>query len=189
MYQTTDFKKGLRVEFEGKVYTVIKSEHTNPGKGAAFIKTKLKNLATGAVIERTFKSGVNTKASDPELEEKEMEYMYSDMNGFHFMDQSSYESIELSKQQVGDSMNFLHEGVKLTILYHKQRPISIELPNFVILKVKETDPGLRGDTSSGGLKKAIMETGHQLNVPLFIKESELIKVDTRTGEYVERAKL
>ena len=188
MYQTTDFKKGLKIELEGKVYMVVKSEHTNPGKGAAFIKTKLKNLASGAVIERTFKTGVNTKASDPNLDEKEVEYMYGDQSGFYFMDQTSYETIQLSEEQVNKSRFFLVEGIKLTILYHKGFPISMELPNFVDLRVRQTDPGLRGDTSGGGLKKAVLETGFQLNVPLFIKENELIKIDTRTGTYVERAR-
>ena len=117
-----------------------------------------------------------------------MEYMYGDQEGHHFLDQSSYETITLNNDQVGDAVNYLQEGIKIAILYFNERPISLELPNFVQLKVAETDPGLKGDTASGGMKKAIMETGLQVNVPLFIKEGELLKIDTRTGEYVERVK-
>ena len=123
-----------------------------------------------------------------DLEEKEMEYLYDDMEGFNFMDQESYETIHVTKDQVSESKDFLREGVRCTILYYNKRPISIEFPNFVNLRVRQTDPGLKGDTASGGLKKAIMETGLQLNVPLFIKEDEVLKVDTRTRDYVERVK-
>ena len=188
MYQTTDLKKNLKVEMEGKVFVILKADHTNPGKGSAFVKCKLKNLENGAVIERTFKSGVTTGINKPDLDEKEVEYMYSDKDGFNFMDQQSYETIYVNEEQVGDSKNYLQEGIKLHVLFWNQRPISIDLPNFVELKVTETDPGLKGDSASGGMKKAIMETGLQINVPLFIKVDEVLKIDTRTGEYVERVK-
>jgi elongation factor P len=187
MYQTTDFRKGLKIEVEGKPYVIILSQHVNPGKGSAFVRTRLKNLETGQVLEKTFKAGVDT-ADRPDLEEREMEYMYSDTDGFHFMDQKTYESIQLTPDQVGESKDFMQEGIKLTILYYNGRPISLELPNFVVLRVTQTDPGLRGDTASGGTKKAVMETGAQINVPLFVKEGELLKIDTRNGEYVERVK-
>ena len=170
------------------MFVILKSDHVNPGKGSAFVKTRLKNLETGSVIEKTFKSGVSTGAIAPDLEEKEMEYLYDDMEGFNFMDQESYETIHVTKDQVSESKDFLREGVRCTILYYNKRPISIEFPNFVNLRVRQTDPGLKGDTASGGLKKAIMETGLQLNVPLFIKEDEVLKVDTRTRDYVERVK-
>lgn len=187
MYQTTDFRKGLKVECDGKPFIIVESQHVNPGKGSAFVRTRLKNLETGQVIERTFKAGVDTLGI-PDMEEKEMEYMYSDQDGYNFMDQGTYESIHLTNDQVGDSKNYLQEGIRLFVLYWNGRPISIELPNFVALKVKQTDPGLKGDTATGGMKKAIMETGLQVNVPLFIKEEELLKIDTRTGEYMERVK-
>lgn len=187
MYQTTDFRKGLKIEIEGKPYQIVDFQHVNPGKGSAFVRTRIKNLETGQVIERTFKAGVET-VETPDMEEKEMEFMYSDMEGFHFMDQSNYESICLSNDQVGDSKFYLQEGIKIKILYYNARPLSLDLPFFVNLKVKETDPGLKGDTASGGMKKAVMETGLQTNVPLFIKEGELLKIDTRTGEYSERVK-
>lgn len=188
MFQTTDLKKGLKIELEGKPYVIIKSDHTNPGKGSAFVKAKLRNLETGSVIERTFKSGVTTGATKPDLDDKEVEYMYDDPEGFNFMDQKSYETIHLTKEQVGDEAGYLQEGIHLKVLFYNGRPISIELPNFVNLRIKETDPGLKGDTAQGGSKQAIMETGLQVNVPLFIQQDEVIKIDTRTGEYVERVK-
>jgi elongation factor P len=188
MLDTTDFRKGLKLELEDKVYIVIKSDFTNPGKGSAFVKAKLKNLESGSVIERTFKSGVSTGCKKADLDHKEVEYMYSDADGFNFMDQSTFESIHLTTDQVGEAKDYLQEGIKLDLLYFRGKPISIELPNFVVLRVTETDPGLKGDTAAGGMKKAVMETGLQINVPLFVKENELLKIDTRNGEYVERVK-
>jgi elongation factor P len=186
-YQTTDFRNGLKIEIDGKPYIVVSFAHTNPGKGSAFVKAKIKNLVTGQVLERTFKSGVDT-VDQPDMVEKEMEYTYSDMDGYNFMDQETYESIHLAHEQVGDSKLYLQEGIHVDILYFNERPISIDLPNFVELKVTETDPGLKGDTAQGGNKKAILETGLQVSVPLFINEDEVLKIDTRTGEYVERVK-
>jgi elongation factor P len=188
MYQTTDFRKNLKIELEGKVYNILKSDHTNPGKGSAFVKVRMKNLETGQVLEKTFKSGVSTGCTAPNLEDKEMEYLYSDPEGFNFMDQDTYETVNLSAENIGDAVNYLQEGMRLSVLYWNGRPIDVELPNFVVLKVQETDPGLKGDTAQGGTKKAVMETGLQINVPLFIEENELLKIDTRTGEYVERVK-
>jgi elongation factor P len=187
MIDTTDMKKGVKIELEGKPYVILKAEFTNPGKGSAFVIVRIKNLETGQVMERTFKSGVSTNASVPDLEEKQVEYMYADTEGFNFMDQSNFETIHLTTEQVGDDRYYLQEGAKLAVLYYKARPINIELPNFIILKVTETDPGLKGDTAAGALKKAVMETGLQVRVPLFIKEGEMLKIDTRTGEYMERA--
>lgn len=188
MYDTTDLKKGLKVELEGKVFVITKSDFTNPGKGSAFVKCKLKNLENGNVIERTFKSGVTTGCSAPDCEEMEVEYMYDDPDGYNFMNQKTYETIHVSSELIGDSKGYLQEGIKLDLLFWKGKAISVQLPNFVVLEVTETDPGLKGDTASGGMKKAIMNTGLQVNVPLFIKEGELLKIDTRTGEYSERVK-
>lgn len=187
MYQTTDIRKGLKVEIDNKPYLVADFQHVNPGKGSAFVRTRLKNLETGQVLERTFKAGVDT-LKRPDIEEKTMEFMYEDHEGLNFMDQITFESIHLTKDQVGDSVNFMQEGIKVEIMYFNGKPIAVELPNFVQLVVKETDPGLRGDTATGGMKKAIMSTGVQINVPLFVKEGELLKIDTRTGEYIERVK-
>ncbi len=186
-FQTTDFRNGLKIEMDGKPFVIVTAKHVNPGKGSAFVKTRLKNLQTGQVLEKTFKAGVDT-VDKPDMEEKEMVYTYADQDGYNFMDQKTFESVHLSKDQVGDSSNYLQEEIKLSILYFNERPISIELPNFVGLKVIETDPGLKGDTAQGGTKKAIMDTGLQVNVPLFIERDEVLKIDTRTGEYVERMK-
>lgn len=186
-YQTTDLKKNLKVELDGRAYIIIKSDFTNPGKGSAFVKVKFKSLEDGRVSERTYKSGVSTGLLDPQIEQKEVEYMYKDKDGFNFMDQKSYETIHLPTDQVGESAKYLQEGIRLYLLYHKMRPISIELPNFVELEVVETDPGLKGDSATGGMKKAILQTGTQISVPLFIKVGEVVKVDTRSGEYIERA--
>lgn len=187
MYQTTDFRKGLKIEIEGKVYLMLESQHVNPGKGSAFVRTRLKNLETGQVIEKTFKAGVDT-ADAPDIEEREMGFMYHDMEGWHFMDQENYETITLSEEALGEPKFYLIEGSKVHVIFHKGRAISIDIPNFVNLKVIQTDPGLKGDTATGGSKKALMETKLQVNVPLFIKEGEVLKIDTRTGEYVERVK-
>lgn len=186
-YQTTDFRNGLKIAIEGKPYIVVTCQHINPGKGSAFVKARVKNLETGQVIEKTFKAGVDT-VDKPDMEEKEMEFSYSDQDGYNFMDQSTYEMIHLNHDYVGDAKNFLQEGIKVFVLYYNERPISIDLPNFVNLKVTETDPGLKGDTAQGGSKKAILETGLQVSVPLFINEGEILKIDTRSSEYVERAK-
>jgi elongation factor P len=188
MFSTTDLNKGRKIELEGKPYVIVKADFTNPGKGSAFVKCRIKNLETGQVIERTFKSGVATNCTEPDLDEREMEFMYADMEGFHFMDQNNYETVMVNNDQVGDAKNYLQEGIKVVVLYYKGNPIAIDLPNFVNLKITQTDPGLKGDTAQGGLKKAVMETGLQVNVPLFIKEGEVLKIDTRTGDYVERFK-
>lgn len=188
MIPTTALKKGLKIELDGKPFVILQSTHTNPGKGSAFVKIRIKNLETDAVIERTLKSGVDTGIERPDLDEKDVEYMYSDVDGFNFMCQETYETIHLTKNQVGDAKNFLQEGIRLVILFYKGLSISLEVPNFVNLRVVETDPGLKGDSASGGMKKAIMETGLQVNVPLFIKQEEVLKIDTRTSEYVERVK-
>lgn len=187
MYQTTDFRKGLKIEMEGKPWIIVDFQHVNPGKGSAFVRTRLRNLETNQSLEKTFKAGVDT-VGKPDMEEIEMEYNYSDPDGFNFMNQVNFEMVHLNHDQVGDYKYYLQEGIKVYILYYNARPISIELPNFINLKVETTDPGMKGDTAAGGSKKAIMETGLQVNVPLFIKEGEILKIDTRTGEYVERAK-
>lgn len=185
---TTELKKGIWIELDNKPFQIIKSDFTNPGKGSAFTICRIRNLETNAVIERTFKSGVATGVYEPDLEEKNVEYMYSDPDGFNFMDQETFETIHVTTEQAGTAAGYLQEGIKLDVLYYKGSPIAIDLPNFVVLKIAETDPGLKGDTAQGGTKVAKMETGLQVKVPLFIKEGEIIKIDTRTGEYIERAK-
>ncbi|MCY4643674.1 MAG: elongation factor P [Bacteriovoracales bacterium] len=187
MYQTTDFRNGLKIELEGRPFIIIQFQHVNPGKGSAFVRTKLKNLQTGQVLEKTFKAGVDT-AGKPNLDEREMEYLYGDREGHHFMDQKTFETVCLSEENVGDRALYLQEGLKVSILYFNERPITIELPNFVNLKVTETDPGLRGDTAQGGSKRAVLETGLAVNVPLFIDKGDILRIDTRKNEYIERVK-
>ncbi len=187
MFKTSDFRKNLKLEIDGKPFVIVDFQHTNPGKGSAFVKAKLKNLETGQLLEKTYKSGVDTFAK-PDLDEREMEFTYADGDGYNFMDQKTFESININHDVVGDAKNFMQESMRVDVLFYNERPISIELPNFVQLRVSETDPGLKGDTASGGLKKAILETGLQVNVPLFIKVGELLKIDTRSSDYVERVK-
>ena len=187
MYQTTDFRNGLKIELEGKPYIIVQFQHVSPGKGSAFVRTRLKNLATGQVLEKTFKAGVDT-ADKPDLDEREMEYLYGDQEGYHFMDQKTFETICLGRESMGDKVHYLQEGVRVSILYFNERPISVEVPNFVSLRVVETDPGLKGDTAQGGAKRAVLETGLTVSVPLFINEGDILKIDTRKDEYMERVK-
>ena len=184
MYSTSEFRKGLKIELDGKPYIMVDFQHVKPGKGGAFVRTKLKNLMTGAVIERTFRSG--EKADKPDLEEKEMQYLYKDDDGYQFMDMETFEQVFITADQVGESADFLKDGLELTVLYHDNKPISLELPNSVELKIIETKPGVKGDTASGGSKPAKLETGLVVQVPLFLEEGEVLRIDTRTGEYIER---
>lgn len=184
MYSTSDFRKGLKIELDGKPYIMVDFLHVKPGKGGAFVRTKLRNLATGAVIEKTFRSG--EKVERPDLEEKEMQYLYKDDDGYQFMDMETFDQVFITSDQVGESADYLKEGLELTVLYHDNLPISLELPNFVELVIIETKPGVKGDTASGGSKPAKLETGLVVQVPLFLEEGEILKIDTRTGEYIER---
>lgn len=184
MYSTADFRKGLKIEIEGKPYIIVDFLHVKPGKGGAFVRTKLKSLVTGAVLERTFRSG--EKVDRPRLEEKHMQYLYRDSDGFHFMDTDTYDQIFITSDHVGDSASFLSESLELTVLYHDGAPISLELPTFVELPIASTEPGVKGDTASGGTKPARLSTGLMVQVPLFVNEGDILKIDTRTGEYIER---
>ena len=184
MYSTTDFRRGLKIEYKGEPYEIIEFQHVKPGKGAAFVKTRMKNLLTGNVLDINFRSG--DKFEKPDLEEREMQFLYSDGSGYWFMDVETYDQISIPADNLGEKAGYLQEGIQVTILFYKGKAIDIELPNFVELKVVETEPGVRGDTVSGGSKPAKLETGLVVNVPLFINEGDVIKIDTRTGEYVER---
>ena len=184
MYSTSDFRKGLRIEIEGKPHIIVDFLHVKPGKGGAFVRTKLKNLITGNVIDKTFRSG--EKVDIPDLQEKTMQYLYNTEDEFYFMDQETYEQISLLADQLGENKGFLQEGITIDILFHNDQPIGVELPIFVELSVFTTDPGLKGDTASGGSKPATLETGTVVQVPLFIEEGDVVKIDTRTGEYIER---
>ncbi len=186
MYSTSDIRKGLKIELNGEPFTIIDFLHVKPGKGGAFIRTKLKNLKTGAVLDKTFRSG--EKFSKADLEEKDMQYLYNDGESYHFMDNETYEQISLSEDKIEFEKNFLKENVNVKVLFFKGDAISIEIPTFVELEVTHTEPGLKGDTASSASKPATVETGYTLNVPLFINIGDILKIDTRTGEYVERVK-
>jgi elongation factor P len=183
---TADFRKGLKIELEGEPYIITDFLHVKPGKGGAFVRTKLKSLVTGNVIDRTFRSG--EKMQTPELEEKTMQYLYREGDTYHFMDSDTYEQITLAGKLLGEDSRFLQENVEVKILFHNDQPIGVELPFFVELTIEQTEPGVKGDTASGGTKPATVETGAVIQVPLFLNEGDVIKVDTRTGEYIERAK-
>lgn len=185
MYHTTDFRKGLKIEMNGEPYIIVECQHVKPGKGAAMVKTRIKSLISGNVLDINFRSG--DKVDEPNLEQREMHYMYAEGDEFHFMDQKTYEQIMISLAQLGDSAEYLQENIDVKVLFHNDKPIGIDLPIFVLLRVVKTEPGIRGDTASGGSKPAELETGKVVQVPLFINEGEVLKIDTRTGEYVERA--
>jgi elongation factor P len=186
MYSTAEFKKGLKIELEGKPFVIVDFQHVKPGKGGAFVRTKLKNMLNGRVVEQTFRSG--EKVGRPDLEEKEMQYLYREGDNFVFMDNATYDQVYLSKDQIGEQSQFLQENITIKLLYFNKEPLGLELPNFVELRVTNTEPGFKGDTATGGNKPATLETGAVIQVPLFIAEGDLIKVDTRTGSYIERAK-
>ncbi len=184
MYTTSEFRNGLKIEFEGDPYIITYFQHVKPGKGGAFVRTKLKNLKTGAVIEHTFRSG--DKVDRPDLEEREMQFMYREGAHCHFMDTSSYEQIYLDEDHMGDAGQYLIENLPVKILFFRGEPIGIDIPFFIDLKIVECEPGVRGDTVSGGSKPAKLESGAVVSVPLFINVGDRINVDTRTGTYIER---
>ena len=184
MYETGEFRKGLKVEFEGSPYVIVDFQHVSPGKGAAFTRTKMKNLLTGNSIERNIRSG--EKVGVPNIEERQYQYMYSDNEGYHMMDQKNFEQIALSDAEVGDRKNFFQEGATISVLFYNEKPIAVEVPTFVALTIVDTQPGLRGDTVSGGSKPAKLETGAVVNIPLHLNEGDKIKIDTRDNSYVEK---
>jgi elongation factor P len=184
MYETGAFRKGLKIEFEGLPYVITDFQHVSPGKGAAFTRTKMKNLLTNNTIERNIRSG--EKVGVPNIEEKQYQYMYSDNEGYHLMDQKNFEQIALSEEQVGDQKNYFQEGANISVLFYNDKPIAVDVPTFVNLVIVETQPGLRGDTVTGGSKPAKLETGGVVNVPLHLNEGDKIKVDTRDNSYVEK---
>ncbi|NLG36432.1 MAG: elongation factor P [Clostridiales bacterium] len=185
MISAGDFRKGLTVDIEGQIYTIVEFQHVKPGKGAAFVRTKLKNVITGAVTERTFNP--SDKMNRAHIETKEMQYLYSDGELFYFMDNESYEQLPLEKEQVEEALPYIVENTNVTIRLYKGKAFSVQPPNFVILEVVETEPGLRGDTATNVTKQAVLETGATINVPLFINQGEKIRIDTRTHEYMDRA--
>ena len=187
MISTTEFRKGAKLLFRGEPYMVLDYQHVKPGKGGAFLRTKMKNMITGLVHEELFRSG--EKFESPDLAYKQMQYLYKDGDFYNFLDQDSFEQIPLTKDQIDDAIDYLKEQEIYTILYFEEKPIGITPPIFLNLKVTDTPPGIRGDTAQGGATKpATLETGLVIQVPLFVNEDDIIKVDTRDGKYVERVK-
>lgn len=184
MIMAGDFRKGVTVEIDGQVWAIADFQHVKPGKGAAFVRTRLKNVMTGAVLERTFSP--TDKYPKAHIETKEMQYLYSDGSLYYFMDVETYEQLPLNHDQVEDAIPFIIENETVKVRFYKGSPFSVEAPNFVELTITQTDPGFKGDTATGATKPATLETGYTLNVPLFINEGDRIRVDTRTGEYMER---
>lgn len=184
MISTNDFHTGLTIELDGDIYMVIDFQHVKPGKGSAFVRSKLKNLRSGSTTERTFRAG--EKVPRALIERKEMEYLYGSGEEYIFMDTESYEQISLSRETLGDNLKYLKENMHLNILLFKGEILGLELPNSVELKVVETEPGFKGDTAAGGSKPAKLETGLVVQVPFFINEGDVLRIDTRTGAYLER---
>lgn len=180
-----DFKNGITFEMDGSVYQVIEFQHVKPGKGAAFVRTKIRNVISGAVTEKTFNP--NDKYPTAFIERKDMEYLYNDGDLYYFMDSETYEQLPISPNVLGDNFRFVKENMVCKVLSYKGNVFGIEPPNFVELQVTETEPGVKGDTATNVTKPATLETGAEIKVPIFINEGEMIRVDTRTGEYMERA--
>jgi elongation factor P len=184
MISTGDLKKGITIELDKTLYQIMDWQHIKVGRGSAQVRLKLRDIRGGHTIERTFQAG--EKFARARMDRHTVQYLYSDGDLFHFMDSESYEQIMLNREQLGDAVNYMKEGISLDILYYKEEPISVELPNSVELEVVETEPGFRGDTATNLNKPAKLETGITIQIPLFVDVGEIIRVDTRTGAYLER---
>ena len=185
MISVNDLRTGLTLEIDGEIWSVVEFLHVKPGKGAAFVRTKLKNIRTGAVAERTFRAG--ERVARARIETKEMQYLYSSGDEYHFMDTETYEQISLPVSALADAVHYLKENMTIGIQFYEGEAIGIDLPTAVELVVTHTEPGFKGDTATGGTKPATLETGLVVQVPLFIEEGDVLKIDTRTGEYLTRA--
>lgn len=186
MYETSDIRKGLKVLMDGNPFTIVEFQFVKPGKGTAFTRTKFKNLLTGAVIEKNIRSG--EKLEPANVEEKDMQFLYKEGEDFVFMDEQSYEQVTVVAEVVGDAEKFMLDNLKCSVLFFNERAVGVTLPTFVRLRVTATEPGAKGDSSGNVTKPATVETGAEVHVPLFINEGDLLKIDTRTGDYVERVK-
>ncbi|HXX76590.1 MAG TPA: elongation factor P [Nitrospiraceae bacterium] len=186
MISTTDFRGGVRLMVDGEPFYIVEFQHVKPGKGGAFVRTKLKSYLSGNVLDRTFRSG--ERFDEPDLEEREMQFLYATGNSYTFMDTETYEQLTFEKSQLGENADLLKENMNVRILIYEHRPIAVELPIFIELKVVDAEPGVRGDTASGGTKPAVVETGATIKVPLYLEVGTVIKIDTRTRAYVERVR-
>lgn len=184
MYETADFKKGLKLMVEGQPYVIVDFQHVKPGKGNQFSRTKMRSLLTGQNLERTFKSG--EKFEVPDVENLEMTFLYKDENGYNFMNQTSYEQMSMMDHEIGETKDYLCENLVVVITMYNGKAVNVDVPNAVNLRVAQTDPGIKGDRVSGATKPATMESGLVVNVPLHINEGDLLRIDTNEGAYVER---
>ena len=179
-----DFRNGLTIEYEGNIYQIVEFQHVKPGKGAAFVRTKLKNIITGSTVEKTFRP--SEKVDDARIDRNEMQYLYNDGDLYYFMDNETYEQIALNSEQVGDALKFVKDNEIVKVCSHKGNVFALEPPLFVELRITETEPGFKGDTATTSYKPAVVETGATVYVPLFVNQDDVIKIDTRTGEYLSR---
>lgn len=186
MYETNEFRKGLKIEIDKNPYQIIDHQFVKPGKGQAFTRVKVKNLLNGSVLEKTYKSG--EKVPPANIEDVSMQFLYQEGDSYHFMNLKTYDQIELNIQQIEDSAKWLQEEMQVTVLFYNDNPISITLPIFCTMKVTYCEPGVKGDTATGATKPATVESGASLQVPLFVNQGDTLKIDTRTGGYVERVK-
>ncbi len=184
MATSNDLKNGIVLNIEGQLWTVVEFQHVKPGKGAAFVRTKLKNILTGKVVDRTFNAGVKVETAN--VDKRDMTYLYNDGSGYIFMDKNTYDQVSLSEETVSDAVNYMLENQDAVVAMHEGNPIYVELPASVVLEVTYTEPGLQGDRSSGGTKPATVETGLQIQVPLFLENGTKVRIDTRTGDYLGR---
>jgi elongation factor P len=185
LISSNEFRTGLTIEVDGEIFSVVEFMHVKPGKGSAFVRTKLKNRRTGGIVERTFRAG--EKVTRAHIERREMQYLYNDGDNYYFMDTGTYEQTSLRKDQLDDAVKYLKDNMNIHILDYQGETIGIELPNAVELEVVETEPGVKGDTATGASKNAVLETGATIQVPLFIETGDVIRIDTRSGQYIERA--
>jgi elongation factor P len=183
-YDTSDIRKGLKIMMDGAPYTVVEFQFVKPGKGAAFTRTKIKNLLTGAVLERNFRSGEKFEPANVEV--KQMQYLYKDGDSFVFMDTSTYDQVQIPSETIGEDAGFMPENLGVEVVFFQERAVGLTLPNFIEVPITETDPGFRGDTATGTTKPAKIGTGATVNVPLFINVGDVVRIDTRTGDYLER---
>lgn len=185
MVSAGDFRNGITIELEGNIYQIIEFQHVKPGKGAAFVRTKLKNIKSGGIVEKTFRP--TEKCPQARIDRADMQYLYSDGDLFHFMDTTTYEQIALDADTIGDALKFVKENETVKVCSYNGKVFSVEAPLFVELEITDTEPGFKGDTATGATKPATLETGAQINVPLFVNQGDRVKIDTRTGEYLSRA--
>jgi elongation factor P len=181
---TAEFRKGLKMLVDNEPFVIVEFQHVKPGKGGAFVKTRIKSLVTGNVLDRTFRSG--DKVEIPDVEQRDMQFLYKEEDRYYFMDTGTYDQTFVPEANLGDAVHYLKDGMVIALSFYKGKAIGVELPNFVDLKVMQTEPGIKGDTAQNATKPAVLESGYTLQVPLFLEEGDVIKIDTRTGQYITR---